>query len=166
MDRVRKTKIVFRRRNPGLLKPVSKITDRAKRYRANRPEVRPAGRKVCAYCGSTKNVGVHHKNGDESVNTRRNLAYACKSCNGRIAAIHKKNGIGRRTRQYNAGEKIQGAKTLKDYGFLIKIMRGIEPGDSSRAYAQIMATPSWMRSAYTKNAWAIRKPDRREEVPF
>lgn len=162
MKRVRKTTIVFRRRNPGLLKPVSEITDRAKRYRANRPEVRPAGRKICAYCGATKNVGVHHKNGDESVNTRRNLAYACKSCNAAIAVIHKKQGIGRRVHQYNPGE-ITGAKSMKEYAFLVKVMRGIERGDRSKAHARVLATPAYMRSPYTKGTWAIRKPDRGTE---
>ncbi len=170
MERIRKTKIVFSRGNPGLIKPVSQITDRAKRYRANRAEVRPLGPKRCAYCGSGRNVGVHHKNGNEDVNKRSNLAWACKSCNASIAVIHKRNGIGKRTRQFNAGKKrsaVKGATTLGQYHWLVMDMRNLPRGsaEQTRAYEAMMATPDWMRSAYSKNAADI-KAVRRGVVPF
>lgn len=171
MERTRTTKIVFPRSNPGLRKPVTAITDRAKRYRANRPEVRPADPKQCAYCGSRKNVGVHHVNGDESVNTRKNLAWACKSCNASIAAIHKANGIGKRTKQYNEGKLPRPAKSLQEYGHLISVMRDGSEKQALRtkAHNRILATPAWMRSAFTAKTWNVRKPDRGrdyDEVPF
>src|SRR5579872_6228374 len=93
--------------NPGRkLKPVSEITDRAKRYRAQK---NISGRKVCAKCGTKKNLMVGHKNGDESDGRPSNLMYICRSCNGKQAHDDKKHGRGVRTRQYNPGAKTLGA---------------------------------------------------------
>ena len=61
----------------GGRKPVELITDRAKRYRANSPDNRPAGPRRCVICGSRKHVGVMHLDGDESHGERRNLAWGC-----------------------------------------------------------------------------------------
>jgi len=106
---------------PQWRKPVSKITDRAKRYRANHPAIRPRGPKVCALklpngriCRSRRFVTVHHRNGDESDFSRRNLCWACKSCNTRDGAKKARLGIGKRTRQYNPDKK-GGAKNIAEY---------------------------------------------------
>src|SRR5579862_3498876 len=86
-------------------KPVSEITDRAKRYRANR--VRPIGPKVCAYRHRSNPckgpLGVNHKDGNESNTKRANLNWACKRHNAQLALWHKATGRGVRTRQYNPG---------------------------------------------------------------
>lgn len=58
-------------------KPVSKLTDRAKRYRANSRGLRPPPPKQCGFCGSGRNVGVHHIEGDESDLDPQNLMWAC-----------------------------------------------------------------------------------------
>ena len=74
------------------------ITDRAKRYRANRIHKL---RNRCEQCGSKRNLGVGHRDGDESNNRPSNLFTQCKACNGKQAARDKKAGRGVRTRQYN-----------------------------------------------------------------
>lgn len=85
------------------------ITDRAHRYRANSPEHRPLGPKICAVkiggklCGSRRNVVPHHKNGNPSDTKRSNLIWACKSCNTRLGKEFARKGKGRRTRQCNPG---------------------------------------------------------------
>jgi len=147
-----------RKRNAGhrQRKPVSQITDRMKRYRANEDANRPAGRKQCRYCGAAKNVGVHHVDGNENNGQRRNLAWACKSCNGRIAAYHKKHGIGRRVQQYNPSKASR--KSMMDaYGQAIKVMRGDFDGDVGAAMDTINQTPEDIRSSYTAKSWAVRR---------
>src|SRR5271165_6846720 len=80
------------------LKPVRSITDRAKRYRANKVHKL---RSRCEECGSRDNLGVGHRDGDEANNRPSNLFTQCKSCNGVQAVADKKAGRGVRTRQYN-----------------------------------------------------------------
>jgi hypothetical protein len=141
-------------------KPVEQISDRAKRYRANSPENRPPGPKRCGYCGSSKNVGVDHVDGNESNGAPHNLLYACKSCNGKKAAIMRKVGIGKLTRQLNPPHgraRAQGQRSLKAYGDAIKVMRGQFPGDVAAAVRTIHATPASVRSAYTSRSWSTRK---------
>jgi len=144
----------------GIRKPVHLITDRAKRYRANSPENRPGAPKRCGYCGSVRNVGVDHVNGDESDGAPKNLMWACKSCNGKKAALMKKRGIGKLTRQFNpVGSKRRGSRReqLEAYGQAIKVMRGQFDGDVSAAVATIRATPQSVRSEYTSRSWPIRR---------
>jgi hypothetical protein len=142
----------------GNRKPVHLITDRAKRYRANSPG--PAGPKRCGYCGSTRNVGVDHVNGDESDGAAKNLLFACKSCNAKKAALMKRHGLGKLTRQYNpVGSKRRGSRRdqLEAFGQAIKVMRGQFDGDVSAAVATIRATPENIRSEYTSRTWAARR---------
>ncbi len=93
-------------------KSVDDITDRAKRYRAN---VIHKKRKRCEECGSRKNLGVGHRDGDESNNRPSNLFTQCKSCNGKQAVRDKKAGRGVRTRQYNPGIIPWGVKDKTGY---------------------------------------------------
>lgn len=86
-----------------------KITDRAKRYRANKVHKL---KKRCEECRSRKNLGVGHRDGDESNNRPSNLFTQCKSCNGKQTARDIKAGRGVRTRQYNP-EKIAGHEGWK-----------------------------------------------------
>jgi hypothetical protein len=98
-------------------KPVSAITDRQKRHRANHPDCKPKGKR-CVKCGSTRNLVVGHKDGDESNGAKSNLQTECKSCNTRDGKAMAKAGKGVRTRQYNPKKKKRrnpGAQTLGAY---------------------------------------------------
>jgi hypothetical protein len=149
---IRKTTVVMN----AIRKPIHVITDRAKRYRANSNADRPPGRKQCGYCGSLRNVD--HIDGNEDHGDPRNLMYACKRCNAKKAALMKKAGIGKLTRQFNPGRR-RGSRAdqMKAYGDAIKVMRGQFEGDVSAAVATIRATPPDVRSAYTSRTWAVRK---------
>lgn len=137
-------------------KPVSEITDRAKRYRANHRDVRPTGPKACMFCGSRKNVGVHHCDGNEDHGHRRNLGWACKSCNAKIAHWMKREGIGKRTRQFNPS-KLSKKSQMLAYSQAIKVMRGEFDGDVGAAMSTIDSTPQSIRSAFTSRSWPIRR---------
>jgi hypothetical protein len=145
----------YRIRN-GPRKPVRVITDRAKRYRAQAPGVRPPDPKRCDFCGSARNVGVHHVNGRENDGAPENLVWACKSCNATIANVMKRAGIGRRVEQYNPAGRGR-RELLREYGAAIKVMRGEWEGDVSKAVATIRGTPREVRSAYTARTWPIRR---------
>lgn len=164
----RKTTIQFR-------KPVSQITDRAKRYRANHPDFLPADPKQCGFCGSVRTVEVEHISGNESDGARENLMWACRSCNVKKANLMRRNGLGKKTRQYNAGKIRTNARATKaqmdEYGTAIKIMRGDFEGDVGKAVATIRATPPAIRSAFTRRSWPTRKQlygasGRQSEIPF
>jgi 5-methylcytosine-specific restriction endonuclease McrA len=153
-------------RNP-FYKPVEEITDRAKRYRAAAKKNRPAAPKQCNYCGRKKNVGVHHVDGSEDDFSRRNLQWACKSCNARIAVVTKRAGLGRRVAQYNPSRRA----SMDQYAAAIKVMRGEFDGDVSHAIATIRATPASVRSAYTRRTWPTRRAiygpsGRQTDLPF
>lgn len=40
--------------------------------------------KVCEVCGSTENLDVHHKDGNESNNVANNLMIVCRSCHNKL----------------------------------------------------------------------------------
>jgi hypothetical protein len=142
-------------RHGRTLKPASQITDRAKRYRAQSDENRPANPKMCGYCGSRENVGVDHIDGNEAHGEPQNLMWACKSCNGKKSNLMRRASIGTLTRQYNP----RGSRTeqMRAYGNAIKVMRGEFDGDVSAAMATIKGTPASLRSAYTSRTWVTRK---------
>jgi hypothetical protein len=94
-------------------KPVSEISDRAKRYRAHSAGCRPKGPKVCFKCGSRRFVVPDHIDGDESNGRRSNLRWACKSHNTILGKKMAKAGKGVRTRQYNPTDKIAGHEGWK-----------------------------------------------------
>ena len=144
------------------------LTDRAKRYRAQHPAVRPPAPKQCGFCGSRQNVGVHHVSGDESEGSADNLMWACKSCNAKIAHLMKSEGIGARTVQFNPRGR---SRSLDDYAAAIKIMRGEFEGDVSKALSVIRSTSPAQRSAYTARTWPTRRQiygtsGRQSEIPF
>lgn len=144
------------RRNPAGLKPIESISDRAKRYRANRPGVRPGGPEVCGYCGSTRSIGVDHVDGNEANENPANLLKACKSCNALKAHVLKRAGLGRRVVQANPPRK-RGGLTVREYGNAVKVMRGIYDGDVAAAVATVQSAPASVRSAYTRSTWAARR---------
>lgn len=165
---LRKTQI----RMNGGRKAVSQITDRAKRYRANADDVRPGPPKQCGFCGKRKTAEVHHVNGVEDDLEPENLMWACRACNTRIGILMKNRGLGKRTRQFNAGRRGGGLKgEMAKYAAAIKVMRGDWPGDVSAAVQTIHDTPPDIRSAYTSRTWPIRKSrygtsGRQSEIPF
>jgi hypothetical protein len=156
LKRFRETRVILN----AARKPVDQITDRAKRYRANSKELRPAPPKQCGYCGARRNVGVDHISGDESDLHPQNLIWACKSCNGKKAAVMKAAGLGKLTRQYNPSRGSSGGRlnrSLQAYNFAILVARGDQEGDVSKALKVIRNTPAKLRSEYTSWSWARRK---------
>ncbi len=146
---------LFGRRNPAYARSAESITDRAKRYRSQHPDVRP-NMERCEYCGSRRNLVVHHRDGNEANITKKNLGCACKSCNGAIGEAMKRAGRGVRTKQYNPAGKSE-AQILKDYQFAILVMRGRLDGDVNAALETIRKTPARLRSKYTREMWKTRR---------
>jgi hypothetical protein len=125
------------------VKPVQQITDRAKRYRANRN--RPAGKKRCNFCASRKNIDVDHISGDESDGEPSNLMYLCRSCNTRKAITQARNRIGTRTRQFNPFITIPSFQQFKDAA---QVLIGVKPGDAAKATATVQAAPPEKREQF------------------
>lgn len=100
--------------------PRRNVTDRALRYRAAaRP---PHGPKICAYCGSKRNVEVDHVNGKEEDSAPKNLVWACRRCNTKKGAVFARSAIGRKTRQFNAAQK--GAASLGQWMLAVLSAKG------------------------------------------
>jgi hypothetical protein len=143
------------------------VTDRALRYRAN--ACPPPGAKICALCGSCRNVEVGHVNGREEDNSPPNLIWTCRACNVQCSNTLRSAGLGRKTRQYNpAGE---GAKSLAQWLTAVMSMKGESdrmPVDA--AVEMIRATPPERRSVFAKQIWSRRKQrygdSGRSDVPF
>lgn len=156
-------------------KPVSKISDRAKRYRANQAGCKPNGPRRCMYCGGGKHVGVHHLDGDESNGRRSNLGWACKSCNALLAAAFKRAGKGTRVRQLNPRKKKgRSDPAFTQYGWAVSVIcrhRDQAAGRCSpanddltrQAVAIIRGTSPGVRREYARRAAAMRG---RYAVPF
>ncbi len=148
-------------------KPVHLVTDRALRYRANHPSVRPPKPRICAWCGSRRNVEVHHVNGHEEDTATENLAWACRSCNTKMGVIMKKARLGRRTRQFNpkAGA---GARSLGQWLTAVMATKGLSDAMSvSDAVAMIRATSPDARSEFAHEIWSRRRRKSTDkQVPF
>ena len=142
------------------------MTDRAYRYRANADP--PPGPRVCALCGSTRNIDIGHANGDEADNSAANKVYMCRSCNVRCANTLRRAGLGRLTRQYNPASG--GAPNLGAWVNAVMSIRG-DPGGNmpvAEAVDVIRATPPSKRSGFAREIWAIRRRrgTDRSTVPF
>ena len=149
-------------------KETTAITDRAKRYRSNAPGCRPPGPRLCALCGSVRNVEVGHANGLEDDISPENLIWTCRSCNVRCGNVLRRAGLGRKTRQYNpAGD---GAKNLGQWLNAVLSLRG-EGGTMSvaDAVAIVHATPPEDRSRFAREIWSKRRsrygPSGRKDAP-
>jgi hypothetical protein len=127
-------------------KPVSQITDRQKRHRANHPDCKPKGKR-CA-CGSRRNLVVGHRDGDESNGAPSNLIVQCKSCNTRDGKRMAKAGKGVRTRQYNPAAKPLEQMTLAE------IKKEI-PTASPKRLAEIKQFARWRGK---HKAWFAKNP--------
>jgi len=144
--------------NPSGRKPVNEITDRAKRYRAQ-GEV--PGPKKCVICGrSPGKLQVMHLSGDESDGDRKNLAYGCRSCNGKLSAAWKRLGSPVRTRQYNPAGKA--TPSFQQYAWAVS---NHERGAHDEGGAIIHATPRNKRIEYARR-FAETRNRRRDSVPF
>jgi hypothetical protein len=120
------------------------VTDRALRYRANRNA--PPGPAVCTYCGSDRAADIEHIDGREENTAPANLTYSCRSCNSLKGAYFARNGIGRKTRQYNS------ARPARSFGEWANAVLSIQGSGGtlspSQAIPRIQATPQPRRVAY------------------
>lgn len=99
---------------------------------------------------------VAHVDGDESDGSQRNLGLTCRSCNGKVAHVMKRAGIGRRTRQYNPRD--EGAQTLAQWMAAVMSMKGESdqmPVDA--AVELIHSTPASDRSRFAREIWRLRR---------
>lgn len=132
------------------MKPVDQITDRAKRYRAQRNK--PNGPKLCYFCASRQNIDVDHVSGDEA--DGKDLIYLCRSCNTRKGIVQARNRIGQRTRQFNP-ERVP---TFAQWKRHAAALLGVGPGDPVAATAAIRATPPEKRAEYARQIEAASNP--------
>lgn len=152
--------------NMGGRKPASEISDRAKRYRAQKGVKGP---KRCVICGAARSPGkrpldVMHLDGDEANEDPRNLAYGCRSCNARLGAAFKKAGAGVRTVQYNPAS----VPTFQQYAWAVAhhVREAHDEGG-----AIIHATPRHKRIEYAQRIAETKRgrgtaSGGRDEVPF
>lgn len=143
-----------RSREQASRKEDHQITDRALRYRANADP--PPGDRICACCGSTRNVEVGHVDGREEHGEPRNLIWTCRRCNVLCANTLRRAGLGRLTHQLNPDAK--GATSLGQWLTAVMSMKG-ESGQMSvpEAVAMIRATPPEDRSAFAAEIWRRRR---------
>ena len=126
------------------------------RYRASSEACRPAEPKVCAFCGATENVDVHHIDGHEEHTEAVNLVWACRSCNVRAATAMARAGLGRKTVQFNPTS--QDAKSLAQWVTAVRSMKGeVAHMDTAAAVEMIRATPPERRSEFAQRIWEIRR---------
>jgi len=154
---------------PGARKPVSLITDRAKRYRAQK-NVTP-GPAVCGYCGAPSSM-VDHIDGREEHGEPENLLRACRPCNVIKANTMQAAGLGRPTVQFNPA---RGAVNLAQWVLAVSRIRRRDartgkllPRDSWKSSAtaaevkaaveMIRATPPEKRSEYAAALRAKQRP--------
>lgn len=136
------------------MRPAAAITDRAKRYRANRNA--PAGPRRCNFCASRNNVDVDHISGNEADEEPDNLMFLCRSCNARKAVTQARNRIGVRTRQYNPTRPA----TFEQFRNSALVLLGIEPGSPVVATELIRATSPQIRREYGERiARQMRNPE-------
>ena len=126
------------------MKPAHQITDRAKRYRANRNP--PPGPRRCNFCGSRKNIDVDHVTGDESDGELENLIYLCRPCNTAKGITQARNRVGVRTRQFNP--HVIKVPTFAELKRSAGVLLGVDPGDVGKATEIVRATPPGKRAEY------------------
>lgn len=165
--------------------PVAIITDRAKRYRAQRANEQTEHR--CIYCGRPGRPGqragelhAEHINGREDDSSPANIAYACRPCNTAKGAYFARVKFGKRTRQYNptkAGGAANVAEWLEAVGSIVPRKGAQYAGQNygaggrmstAAAVAMIRATPADKRSEFAAKIWQSRHSRARagDSVPF
>lgn len=145
----------------GGRKPVDLITDRAKRYRAQK---NVQGPRRCAICNTGgPGLMVMHLSGDESDGDKRNLAWGCRSCNTTLGALYKKMGSKVRTRQYNPAGKGSKVPTFQQWAWGVSHHAR---GAHDEGGAIIHVTPRHLRIEYNRRIWELRHKRGEFEVPF
>lgn len=131
-------------------KTAAQITDRAKRYRANSAgaTIQWGKKPRCHYCGTTaRKLDVEHIDGNEANGDKANLSLACRPCNVRKGNAFKRAKIGKRTRQYNPGNR--GAQSWQQYISAALALRGQGTPDSmAESIALMQRTPHAKRSEF------------------
>ena len=142
--------------------PVEYLTDRAKRYRAQK--LIPNTERRCIYCGAPPAPGrrleVEHIDGRESNLNPENLAWTCRSCNTRKGAYFARRRVGQRTRQFNprGKKKIPGARTLAEYMETLNALHGYASRFTlQEAIEKMHNTPPEDRSGFAYEIWERRR---------
>lgn len=141
------------------------VTDRAKRYRANRA-IPPSRDKRCVYCGNPDASDVEHVNGIEDDAQPENLTHSCRSCNVKKGVTFARAGIGVLTRQFNPAS---GATSLGQYMSAVLTLRGESDAMSLPAAIKLMHnTPADVRSGFAAEIWRRRRARGNDgtKVPF
>lgn len=160
------------RNNPCAVTRKAQVSDRALRYRANQESCIPQGPRICGFCGSKRNVEVHHIDGFEEHDEPENLMWACRSCNTKVGAVIAKAGLGRRTEQFNP-KKSKGAKTVQQWAAaILTLKKGAAIMPVAEAVEIVRATPFRKRSEFQteiiNRRWELERAMRgdRDAVPF
>ena len=150
------------------LKPISEITDRQRRRRS-RQCIDKKLLKRCAFCGSSRNMRLHHLNGNESDIHPKNLIGACHACNALIGWLLKRHNIGRRVDLEYKNPEAKPARNLSQWMMAVKSLRGESNEMTPRAaIAMIRATSPARRSHFADDIWKIRRARGTDKtaVPF
>ena len=144
--------VSFYTRTTSISNPGGEVTDRAKRYRAQQ---NVSGPKKCVFCGAKKDLGVMHLSGDESHGEKQNLAWGCRSCNGKLSAAWKRAGSKVRTKQFNPAS---GVPSFQQYAWAVS---NHTRGAHDEGGAVIHATPKAKRIEYAGRIAGIKALKRR-----
>jgi hypothetical protein len=138
---------------PRQLRPVELISDRAKRYRANRNP--PAGPRRCAFCAKSGKLDIDHIDGDEANGHAWNPQYLCRSCNTKKGVVQTKAGEGRRTVQMNPAP----VPTFRQYVDAVRILRGDVAGNARKAARTLQATLQAKREEFAGRIAQAKNPE-------
>jgi hypothetical protein len=100
-----------------------------------------------------------HLTGNEDHGERANLAYGCRSCNGKLAAAFKRIGAGRPTNQYNPAKG--GVPTFEQYMWAVS---NHSRGAHDAGGAVIHATPKHKRIEYARRIVSKAQATKRERA--
>lgn len=147
--------------------PAEAITDRAKRYRAQKAI--PKQEKRCLYCGApasqARRLDVEHIDGHEANANPENLGYACRPCNTAKGALFARLGLGQRTRQYNPSKR----RRAIGLGLYLKAVRTVRHGEDQLPYDEavsiLQSTTPAQRSEFAREVYRIRR-SRQAAIPF
>jgi hypothetical protein len=100
-----------------------------------------------------------HLTGNESHGEPANLAYGCRSCNGKLAAAFKRIGAGKPTNQYNPSKS--GVPTFEQYMWAVS---NHSRGAHDAGGAVIHATPKHKRIEYARRIVTKAQQTKRERL--
>jgi hypothetical protein len=99
-----------------------------------------------------------HLTGNESHGERENLAYGCRSCNGKLAAAFKALNLGKPTNQYNPSS---GVPTFEQYMWAVS---NHSRGEHDAGGAVIHATPKHKRIEYARRIVSKAQATKRDRL--